>query len=224
MTSAPKARLATGKRVTVLSAEQMQPGLGAHSPAIVTETDAGSAVVVRAGRHLLRTVALVALLLCAVYVTLACTVVVVLRSAGHNVLVLRGAFPEGQAPIDGLVYASSQPAAYGILGKFQAATVGVPAGSVVRILSGNNASVATGPDGHIVVDGKRTRYIGKVHQMNLTREYIALCVAGACKPGDTVLIPEGNILGAAKGYLTFTGITTPTLDAGSATSTPAKVK
>lgn len=203
-----KPKLASGQRVTVDVNGSGTPGLGSQS-GVITTSETKEALPRRALRSVIGFAILGLLMVFLTYVVLATTVFVVMRADSHNAAVLRNTFPVGQAPADVLVYASSAPADNTLIGKAEQAVFGVPAGSVVQIVAGPSATVSTDKTGHIVVDGNATRYVGAVDSKNLSRQYIAICIAGACKQGAAVMVEQSNIIGEVKGYLGLSGLTTP---------------
>lgn len=212
MTKPPKARLSSGQRARVTD-DGRSPALAGTSggaPRVVRTGEIREALPLRLVRNIVGMIVLVAALILGIYAVLAVTVLVVLRSDSDNVLVLRGAFPVGQAPAGAFAYASSEPVDYSFMGKVTQATSGVPSGSVVQIVAGPAATISTNADGYIVVNGEATDFHGQVDSYSLTREYVALCVSGKCEPGSAVLIGQDNIVGEVKGYLSLDGFTQPT--------------
>lgn len=208
----PRPRLADGARITIDPDERgvAAPGLGSHAPVIRTATRKKGRI-----RRMVRSVAGIligsAILLVAIYAVLASTVLLVMRAGGENALVLRNAFPEGAAPAGTYVYASSQTINPSFGGRLSQATVGVPAGAVVRIVAGPTGKISNDKKGRIVINGKATDYRVAVKATTLARKYLALCVAGACEPGTAVLIGQDTIVGEVKGYVSPSGLT-PTPD------------
>lgn len=205
-----KPKLASGEHVVVDVNGPGTAGLGSQSGVVTTKAKK-EALPKRAVRSIAVFVILGCVMLFLTYVVLATTVFVVMRADSHNVAVLRNTFPVGAAPADTYVYASSVAVDSTLVGKADQAVFGVPAGSVVKIVAGPAATVWSNKAGLIVVDGTATQYIGKVDRQDLTRQYLALCVAGACEGGAAVVIEQDNIIGEAKGYLGFGGLTQPTV-------------
>jgi hypothetical protein len=203
-----KPKLASGQRVVVDVNGVGTPGLGSQS-GVVSTGEKKEALPRRALRSVIGFAILGLLMLFLTYVVLATTVFVLMRADNHNAAVLRNTFPIGQAPADVLVYASSAPVDNTLMGKAEQAIFGVPAGSVVQIVAGPSATVSTNKSGHIVVDGTPTNYVGEVDSQDLSRQYIAICVSGACKDGAAVMVEQDNIIGEVKGYLGLSGMTKP---------------
>lgn len=203
-----KPKLASGERVVVDVDGGGTPGLGSHSGVVSTGPNKDP-LPRRALRSVVGFAVLGLVMVFLTYVVLATTVFVVMRADNHSVAVLRNTFPIGQAPANALVYASSAPTDQTLLGKVNQAVFGVPAGSVVKIVAGPDATVGTSPDGHITVNGQPTGYLGKVDQRDLARQYIAICVAGACRTGAAVIFDQGNIVGEVKGYVSLSGLSVP---------------
>lgn len=201
-----KPRLASGDRVVVDVSTTGNPGLGSAS-GVVSTGARKEPLPRRATRTILGFGFLSLLMLFLTYVVLATTVFVVMSAEDERVGVLRNTFPIGSAPSGAIVYASSSPVDHSLLGKVEQAVLGVSAGSVVKIVAGPVGVVSTDKTGHITVNGKSTKYTGDVATKTLSREYIAICVAGACKDGAAVIIGQSNIVGEVKGYIGLTGMT-----------------
>lgn len=169
--------------------------------------------VLRRGLRTMAQIAVLTLVLTiAIGAVLSATVMVGL-SAGDGsrfALVLRGAYSIGSIPQGATVYVSSQPAAQDAIGHLGEAAAGVPGGSVVTIVAGPNAVITT-KAGVVHADGKSTGTRVKVNNIALDRQYVALCVSGSgCTPGEAVIVPQQNVIGAVKGYLSTTGYRTVT--------------
>lgn len=195
-------RLASGRRRLRQDHTVNAPKLAANAPIIHVDRQP---LWLRLSRAALGWGAVALVLTVAVYAVLAATVMVVMRAGDRHVVVLRNAYPVGQVPAGAYVYVSSAPVDYSHTGKLKQATVGVPAGSVVQIVAGPTGQVATDNNGYITVDGARTPYQGQVTPRRLARQYVAICIVGACEPGQAVLVGQDTVIGAAKGYLTLTG-------------------
>lgn len=141
------------------------------------------------------------------YLVAAVTVAPILKAGSSHALVLRNAYPVGQVPADTHVYASTRPVDYSLTGKAWQVFHGVEAGSVVQIVTGPNSVVRTDAKGWIIADGKRTAYRGKVARQNLTRQYIAICVAGACDTGAAVRVDQDAVVGEVRKRVTWGGLT-----------------
>lgn len=205
-----KPKLASGERIVIDVNGPGTAGLGSAT-GVVTTSATTEALPKRAARSMLTFIIVGLAMTFLTYVALATTVFVVMRAESHNVAVLRNTFPVGAAPADTYVYASSAAIDTSLLGKVEQAVLGVPAGSVVRIVAGPAATVWSEKNGKIVVDGTATDYVGKVDRQDLTRQYLAMCVAGACENGSAVVIAQDSIVGEAKGYLGLDGISPPTI-------------
>jgi hypothetical protein len=205
----PRARLASGER-TRLDTDTRTPALAGTSGARVVRTgDSRAPLPLRVLRQTVGLIALLAGIGVAIYAVLAITVLVVLSSGDDKALVLRGAYPVGQAPTGAYVYVSSTAADHTFSGKVAQAINGVPSGSVVQIVAGPATKIGTDADGYIVADGERTEFQADVDPYTLGREYVALCVSGACTPGEAVLVGQDNVIGAVKGYVSAAGLTRP---------------
>lgn len=202
-----KPRLSAGKNVQI---EAVSPDLAENAPAIRTG-EKKEALPLRAGRNLLTLVIGTGVLAIVIIAILSATVLVALPADGHRALVLRGEYANGNVPPGALVYVSSSPAATDIPGKTVQAVAGVPAGSVVQIVTGPNQDVTNAKDGTVLANGKRTPFRVKVTPIGLDREYIAVCISGSgCTPGKAVTVPQANVIGGVRGYLTARGLDVPT--------------
>lgn len=201
-----KPKLASGEKVVVDTSGLGSPEFGSHSG--VVKTAAPSEPVARRATRSMIAFAIMGLtMLFFTYVVLATTVFVALRADNHTVGVLRNTFPVGQAPADAVVYVSSETIDPTLLGRAKQAVFGVPAGSVVQIVTGPAGAIATNKDGYLTVNGQPTAYTAKVDKQDLIGQYVAICVAGACTPNEPVLIGESNIVGEVRGYLGPSGLT-----------------
>lgn len=205
---ATRPRLDSGDRVTVTD-DVAVPGLGADGPEIVDPREGREPVLRQISRTTIALGVVGLGMLALTYVVLAATVMVFMRVEGNTVAVLRNTFPIGQAPSGAIVMVSSQATDDSLMGKAQQAALGVPAGSVVEIVAGPAAIIANDQEGRIVADGTVTEYRGTVVEQGLDRAYVAICITGACAPGDAVIVGQDNIVGEVKGYLGLTGISAP---------------
>lgn len=201
-----KPKLASGDKIVVDASGIGSPEFGSHSGIIKTAAPT-EPIAKRATRSIVAFVVMGLTMLFLTYVVLATTVFVALRADGNTVGVMRSTFPVGQAPADAIVYVSSETIDHTLLGRAKQAVFGVPAGSVVQIVAGPAGNVATNKDGHITVNGQPSAYTADVTKQTLLGNYVAICVAGACTPGDPVLVGQGNIVGEARGYLGLNGLT-----------------
>lgn len=200
-----KPRLAAGKVIEV--APGSGPGLAESNKALQVGT-VKEPVLRRGVRTMAQLLVLTIVLAVSVGAILSATVMVALPSGdGRMALTLRGAYSLGSVPAGATMYASSQPATQDALGHLSDAVTGVPGGSVVKIIAGPNAKV-TSKGGEILADGKPTGVRAKVDPVGLDREYVALCLSGSgCTPGTAVIIPQGNLIGAVKGFIAGSGYT-----------------
>jgi hypothetical protein len=201
-----KPRLASGDKIVVDASGVGSPEFGSHSGIIKTAAPS-EPIAKRATRSMIAFAVMGLTMLFLTYVVLATTVFVALRADGNTVGVMRNTFPVGQAPTDAIVYVSSETIDHTLLGRAKQAVFGVPAGSVVQIVAGPAGIIATNKDGRVVVNGNPTEYTADVTKQTLMGNYVAICVAGACTPGDPVLVGEANIVGEARGYLGLSGLT-----------------
>lgn len=201
-----KPRLSAGKNVQI---EAVSPDLAENAPAIRTG-EKKEPLPLRAGRSMFSLALGAAALAVVIVAILSATVLVALPADGHRALVLRGEYANGNVPAGALVYVSSYPAATDIPGKTGQALVGVPAGSVVQIVTGPNQDVTNAKNGTVLANGKPTPFKVKVAPIGLDRQYIAVCISGSgCTAGKAVTVPQGNIIGGVRGYLTTSGLTAP---------------
>lgn len=204
-----KPRLSAGKHVQIKSGPHT-PDLAENAPVIRTG-ETKEALPLRAGRNLLSLTIGGVLIVAAIVGILSATVLVALPADdGQRAIVLRGAHATGSIPSGAVVYVSSAPAATDLTGRISQALLGVPAGSVVQVIAGPNADVSTGKDGHVIADGQRTAFQAKVSPIGLDQQYVALCLAGSgCTKGSAVTIPQNNVIGGVRGYLSLSGLTQP---------------
>lgn len=201
-----KPRLSAGKNVQI---EAISPDLAENAPAIRTG-EKKEALPLRAGRSMLALMIGAAALTAVIVAILSTTVLVALPADPNRALVLRGEYANGNIPQGALVYVSSSPAATDIPGKAMQAIAGVPAGSVVQIVTGPNQNVANAKNGTVLADGKPTPFKVKVTPTGLDRQYIAVCISGSgCIAGKAVTVPQGNVIGGVRGYLTTRGLSVP---------------
>lgn len=202
-----KPRLSAGKNVQI---EAISPDLAENAPAIRTG-EKKEALPLRAGRNLLTFAIGTTVLAIVIVAILSATVLVALPAGQHRALVLRGEYATGNVPQGALVYVSSAPAATDIPGKALQAIAGVPAGSVVQIVTGPNQSVTNAKDGTVLADGKATPFKVKVAPIGLDRQYIAVCIDGSgCTKGKAVTVSQDNLIGGVRGYLSTSGLNAPT--------------
>lgn len=211
-------RLASGERV---ADSEATPAFASAGPEIEAVHNPGARAAKHVSRSIAGFVAAGMLMLFLTYVVLSATVMVFMRADGETVAVLRNTFPVGQAPPGAVVYASSAPVDGSFTSKVEQAIGGVPAGSVVEIVAGPAAVISADVDGRIVADGQATDYSGVVADQSLDRAYIAICLAGSCTKDAAVIVGQDNIVGEVKGYLGFTGLTSPPSAETSRTTDPA---
>lgn len=201
-----KPKLASGDKIVVDASGIGSPEFGSHSGIIKTAAPT-EPIAKRATRSMVAFAVMGLTMLFLTYVVLATTVFVALRADGHTVGVMRNTFPVGQAPADAIVYVGSNSVEPTLLGRAKQAVFGVQAGSVVQIVAGPAGVMGTNKDGYITVNGQPTTYQGQVTRQTLIGDYVAICIAGACTPGDPVLVGESNIVGEVRGYLGLDGLT-----------------
>lgn len=63
--------------------------------------------------------------------------------------------------------------------------------------------------GYLVADGRRNAFQVGVTHWDLSRQYVAMSVVGACQQGAAVIVGQDNIIGGVKGYVGLTGFTQP---------------
>lgn len=181
----------------------------------VTGTRSTASVAVEGIGQLIKTILFFAvfgvILLGVLYSALAATL---MFTAPHNdssterVWVARGAFPGGQVPADSYVYGSaSGPATNSLLEKAGEGYIGTPDYFIAKVIAGPFGSVSNTKDGIIVVDGKNTKYKGKVADQILNKNYLAICEEGSCVKGEVITVPQENITGEARGVVDITKFT-----------------
>ena len=208
MTNRVRGRLASSRRK--VKGPSVEPRLGNNAPPLIVR-ETGEALPKRALRGTVSLVVAAVLTVGLFYVVLAATVAGIFGAGNLHAVVLRGAFPEGSAPVGSFVYGSASPAAHDAANRLLQAVQGVPAGSVLQIIAPPDTRVANGPHGTILSDGKPTGFTGAIKPRLLTHVYLASCVSGGCgKPGDPVILPIGNVIGGVKAYIGLSGIHAPT--------------
>lgn len=128
---------------------------------------------------------------------------------GKTFIVQRAAWPEGQIPANSTVFALSNPVDRSIAGRFSLSVDGDSQASVVLVLGGPNAQVATNTDGAIIINGETTKFKVDVPIAlhNVGGNYLALCVEGPCgNPGTPIEVPIEHTLGKVLGSAKFIGI------------------
>lgn len=134
---------------------------------------------------------------------------------GKTYVVQRAAWPEGQVPANSTIFALSNPVDRSIVGRFALSTEGDSKSSVVLVLGGPNAQVATNTDGVIIINGELTKFTVDVPIAlhNVGGNYLSLCVEGPCgKPGTPIEVPIEHTLGKVLGSAKFIGLApTPAL-------------
>lgn len=127
---------------------------------------------------------------------------------GRTYLVQRAAWPEGQVPAQSTVFALSKPVDRSISGRFSLSTNGDDKASVVLILGGPNATVATNTAKSILLNGEVTKFTSEVPIAlhNVGGNYLALCIEGPCgTPGTPIEVPIEHALGKVLGSTNMFG-------------------
>lgn len=128
---------------------------------------------------------------------------------GKTYVIQRAAWPEGQIPSNSTVFALSNPVDRSIAGRFALSTDGDSSASVVLVLGGPNAEVATNTDKTIIINGELTKFKANVPiaRHNVSGNYLALCVEGPCgTPGTPIEVPIEHALGKVLGSAKFIGL------------------
>lgn len=202
---APKARLGEG-RIQLDGSSSGRAALQTNGSSVIRTHRIKDALHRRATRVIAGTVILTVGLAAATYLILASTVLFVAPGNVHHAVVQRGAYTISQIPAGAVMYVSTDPVDTSMPTHLKQAWQGAAGGSVVRIVAGPNGKLTT-RHGDLVLNGKDTGYSGNADPTLLANEYVALCLSGHCTVGDTVLVPQANVVGAVKGYLTWHGIT-----------------
>jgi hypothetical protein len=167
-------------------------------------------LAVRGLRSLARVAVAAVLVIAALYVVLAVSVVAVMGSGAKNAIVVRGAFPGGIAAQGDFAYISDLAYDRSFTGKVGQAFVGVPGGGTIQIVALPGATLST-ENGQIMADKKDTLFDGTPPQAKLGHEYLAFCVSGSkCIAGTLLVIPDDRIVGKVNKFIGFNGLTNPT--------------
>lgn len=91
------------------------------------------------------------------------------------------------------------------LDKFMQTFRSVPDPAVVEVVAGPFGAVSS-PNGEILLDQNPTGYAFSVDNHTLNRQYVVVCVTGACTPDTAYVIHQDQIAGRADGMITKEGI------------------
>lgn len=209
-----KPRLSLGQNTEEEQSSPSRPRLGVKSDernTVTSTKSTGTAVAESIGRLLkgiLILVSFAVILLGVLYSGLAATLMFTAPSEddqANRVWVARSAFPGGLVPEGSYVYGASNKAAdNSILTKVAEGFVGTDKYFVAKTIAGPDGKVSTDSNGNIVVNGTATEHKGQVSDRTLDKEYISICTEGACDKGAIIFVPEGNIVGEAKGFVNIT--------------------
>jgi len=144
------------------------------------------------------------LVIIAVYVALAATLMRAVPEGGGNFTWIKNATFVGGIPSPGTyAYVSTKGVAdNGLMGKLHQAFIGVDGGAVMVIIAGPAGTVDNGSNGNILWNGKDTGFAGNVNQGSaLTNEYLAICIDQECKPGGIYRVPIDAIVGEAQYHI-----------------------
>lgn len=150
----------------------------------------------------------------AVYTSLAATLMVLAPSIDDDVTerswVARGTFVGGMIDPGTFVYGSATSAApEDFMGKIMEGYFGASDPFVAEVIAGPVAKVSTDKADNVLVNGEKTGYTGTVENTELRSQFLAVCVTGACEPGEIVVIESGAISGEYKGAVSITGVEKP---------------
>jgi hypothetical protein len=199
--------LSTGHVRTVSDDASTKLGISAEAIVLDPVTDG---LPIRILRTTLKVAGGAVVVLAALYLALAVTVVAVMGSGDKQAIVVRGAFPGGIATQGDFAFVSSQAYDRSVMGKVGQAFVGVPGGSTVQTVALPGASL-TISNGQIMADLKATGFYGTPPQARLGHEYLAFCVSGSgCTTGALVVIPDDRVVGQVRTFVGFSGLASPT--------------
>lgn len=120
----------------------------------------------------------------------------------------RATFVGGEPESGDFAYISSkQDANSNVLEKLKQGVIALPDASVVEIIAGPAGTVVNDETGRILYNGKPTNFVLPVEERKLLGEYLAICVKGACEPGEQILVEKASIVGEARGNLSLKGVT-----------------
>lgn len=124
--------------------------------------------------------------------------------------VARGTFVGGNIDVGTQVYGSATTLApEGFMGKMIEGYMGADDAFIAEVISGPIANVNTDKANNIIVDGKKTGYVGEIKETKLRGQFLAVCVTGECTPGEIVIIESGSISGEYKGIISPSGVEKP---------------
>jgi hypothetical protein len=209
-----KPRLSLGQNTEEEQSSPSRPRLGVKSDdrnTVTSTKSTGTAIAESTGRLLKGILVLVAfgvILLGVLYSGLSATLMFTAPSEGdqtNRVWVARSAFPGGIVPEGSYVYGASNKAAdNSILTKISEGFTGTDKYFVAKTISGPDGKVSVDGNGNIVVNGTATEYKGDFKERTLDKEYLSVCTEGSCKKGEAIFVPEGNLVGEAKGFVNIT--------------------
>lgn len=159
-----------------------------------------------AAKAILALALVLSLLLVGTWTILVGTIVSFPVLSGERLVVQRSTWPAGDAPIGEFVAATEKAKSPGFLGRveFEIANLNNEAVFSAAILARPGDRVRTAPDGQIIVNDKPTLFKSDrtIKPVQMTEEYLALCIDGACgNPGTPFELGTNQLIGSIKGKL-----------------------
>lgn len=164
---------------------------------------AGSAV-----SGVIKMVLVFVLVLATLYALITATLMAAVPGNAGFTWLARSTFVGGEPKSGDFAYVSSKANPNeGIVNRMQQGISALPDGMVVEIIAGPAGTIKNDKDtGRVIFNGKPTNYVLPIEARDVTKEYLAVCVKGACEPGEQLLIDKGYIVGEAKGTLSMKGL------------------
>lgn len=151
-------------------------------------------------------IAVLAGAIAACWVILGLTILPTVRVEGGLWVVQRAAFPEGQAPHDAVVLATTGPTDRSISGRWRLLTGTDPGARILQVIAGPTDVISLTATGGILVNDQPT---GLQASPTLPAgvvgdRYLAICLVGTCGPVNQVLAVDthhvlGKVLGRYQG-------------------------
>lgn len=191
-----------------------RPKLLATDFASDTDSVAIRKVVLRIARIILMAAVslatVVTILLSGTWAILVGTIVSFPQIGEDRLVVQRSTWPLGDAPAGEIVSGSNEDRPSSFIERviFEV-SVSQDAHFTAAILARPGDSVRTSADGIIIVNDKPTRFMSdrQIKPVQMTEEYLALCIDGACgTPGTPFELAINQVVGSVKGIVSPAGI------------------
>lgn len=128
-------------------------------------------------------------------VILTATVAAATPQSGQLIITLRGTFPDTAVPANSTIVTTAGDRDLSWTGRLTG-VAGIPSTSTVTVIAGPYGKVDRSAAGTLTVNGADTGLTGTAPTV-LDRQYLAVCVAGACRDAGqrTVIVPARSVLG-----------------------------